>query len=236
MVVETEPSAATGAVKSCPLLVFPESSLPASAKSKTSFDRSACSQSAGRLRFERRRCPPSVGKGYARCSDDGQHHRGRKYPHDLPPITLQNSDRLMSTIDGRCWLHPKGPRGAIGGSAASQRPAASAHGCSYGDPRFSSLRSGRVLKEEAHHFAAGIGAARIGVRAVRAAPRPCVPGALQEPLLQHRSSRCRRPGSCGRSRPPPCRERPWSRDLAAGVAWAMTWSPFTGLTVVSLSP
>ena len=79
-----------------------------------------------------------------------------------------------------------------------------------GDRRLASMRPDSVLKEEADNFAAGIGAARIGVRAVRAAPAPCVPDALQGPVLEHRSSACRRAGSCGRSR---CRDQPWSGGL-----------------------
>ena len=45
-----------------------------------------------------------------------------------------------------------------------------------------------MLKEKADHFAAGIRAAWIGVRSIRAATRPCVPRALQDPVLERRSS------------------------------------------------
>jgi hypothetical protein len=60
--------------------------------------------------------------------------------------------------------------------------------CSSREARGShSFDPGRMLKEEADHFPAGIRSACIGVRALRTAAGPGMVGALQDPLLQNRS-------------------------------------------------
>jgi hypothetical protein len=45
----------------------------------------------------------------------------------------------------------------------------------------------RLLKEEAHHFATGVGSTGVGVRSGCAAARPCMARAMQYPLLQQDS-------------------------------------------------
>ena len=59
-------------------------------------------------------------------------------------------------------------------------------GASQSTPRSSHASSlGRVLKEEADHFPAGVGSARVSVRSGRATARPRTAGALKDPFLQH---------------------------------------------------
>jgi hypothetical protein len=58
-----------------------------------------------------------------------------------------------------------------------------------------------AVEEEAHHFATGVGATRFGVRSGRAATRPSMAPAMQDPLLQQGSTGLIRLGRAGEAYP-----------------------------------
>jgi len=93
-VVSTEPSEPIGAENASPLLVFTESSLPVSARSKNRFETSASLQVGRGPRFKPRLCPPSLGKRQGRSAYNAQHNEGcgrrteKASPDSVTPASL----------------------------------------------------------------------------------------------------------------------------------------------------